>query len=85
MLIEFAFRRRKREILKVKSCLQTCVNLEAKKAKTERQVRCNQIPQPRAFIQQLLKAAKVALPEVFPSRGVTVTTKKKLAYRRNKR
>jgi hypothetical protein len=49
------------------------------------QVRCNQIPQPRAFIQRLLKAAKITLPEVLPSRGVTVTTKKKLISRRKKR
>ena len=49
------------------------------------QVRCNQIPQPRAFIQRLLKAAQVTLPEVLPSRGVTVTTRKKLTARRKKR
>jgi len=49
------------------------------------QVRCNQIPQPRPLLQQLLKAAKITLPEVLPSRGVTVTTKKKLTSRRKKR
>jgi hypothetical protein len=49
------------------------------------QVRCNQIPQPRPLLQQLLKAAQVTLPEVLPSRGVTVTTKKKLTSRRKKR
>ena len=48
-------------------------------------VRCNQIPQPRAFLQQLLSSAQVTLPEVFPSKGVTVATKKKLAPRRKKR
>jgi len=49
------------------------------------QVRCNQIPQPRPLLQQLLNAAQVTLPEVLPSRGVSVTTKKKLASRRKKR
>ena len=49
------------------------------------QVRCNQIPQPRPLLQQLLKAAQVTLPEVLPSRGVTVTTRKKLTSRRKKR
>ena len=48
-------------------------------------VRCNQIPQPRPLLQQLLNAAQVALPEVLPSKGVRVTTKKKLAPRRKKR
>lgn len=49
------------------------------------QVRCNQIPRPRPFIQRLLKAAQVTLPEVLPSKGVSVTTKKKLTSRRKKR
>ena len=48
-------------------------------------VRCNQIPQPRPFLQQLLSAAQVVLPEVLPRKGVRVTTKKKLAPRRKKR
>ena len=48
-------------------------------------VRCNQIPQPRPLLQQLLDAAQVPLPEVLPSKGVRVTTKKKLAPRRKKR
>jgi len=48
-------------------------------------VRCNQIPQPRAFLQQLLDAAQVTLPEVLPSKGVSVTTKNKLSPRRKKR
>ena len=49
------------------------------------QVRCNQIPQPRPLLQQLLKAAQVTLPEVLPSKGIIVTTKKKLPSRRKKR
>jgi len=49
------------------------------------QVRCNQIPRPRAFLQPLLKAAQVTMPEVLPSKGIIVTTKKKLTSRRKKR
>jgi len=49
------------------------------------EARCNQIPQPRESLKQLLKAAQVTLPEVLPSKGVTVTTKKKLTSRRKKR
>ena len=45
---------------------------------------CNQIPHPRPFLQPLLKAAQVTLPEVLPSTGVTVTTKKTLTSRRKK-
>jgi transposase len=48
-------------------------------------VRLNQIPRPRALIQQLLNAAHVTLPEFLPSKGVRVTTKKKLSKRRKKR
>ena len=38
----------------------------------------NQIPEPRASIKKLLKAAKVRLPDVLPSKGIIVSTKKKL-------
>ncbi len=48
-------------------------------------VRLNRIPQPRLFLQELLNAAQVILPEVIPNRGVIVTTKKKLTSRRKKR
>ena len=47
-------------------------------------VSCNQIPRPRPFLEELLQAAQVTLPEVLPSKGVTVTTKKKLTSRRKK-
>jgi hypothetical protein len=49
------------------------------------QTSCNQIPRPRPFLQQLLEAAQVTLPEVLPSKGVHVTTKKKLIPRRKNR
>ena len=48
-------------------------------------VACHQIPQPRESIRHLLKAANVRLPRAFPSKGVNVTTKKKLQERRKTR
>jgi hypothetical protein len=48
------------------------------------EVSCNQIPEPRQELSGLLRAAKVRLPEVLPSKGVTVTTKKKRPSRRKK-
>jgi len=43
----------------------------------------NQIPTPRESVKNLIEAANIKLPAVLPSRGVIVTTKKKLTYRRN--
>ena len=48
-------------------------------------VSCHQISRPRPFLNQLLEAARVNLLRVLPSKGVTVTTKKKLTSRRKKR
>lgn len=42
----------------------------------------NHIPQPRESIKNLLKAANVILPTTLPSKGVIVSTKKKLTNRR---
>ena len=42
----------------------------------------HQIPTPRDTVQHLLDAAGVHLPTVLPSRGVVVTTKRKLPDRR---
>jgi len=44
--------------------------------------KCNQIPQPRASVRKLIDAAHVQMPEALPSKGVIVTTKKKLTSRR---
>jgi len=44
--------------------------------------KCNQIPEPRTSVKKLLEAANIQLPDVLPSRGVIVTTKKKLTSRR---
>jgi transposase len=45
--------------------------------------KCNQIPQPRESVKKLLEAAGVQMPEALPSKGIVVTTKKKLKSRRN--
>ena len=42
----------------------------------------NKIPQPRDSVRLLLNAAGVKLPEALPTKGVVVTTKKKLQSRR---
>jgi transposase len=41
-------------------------------------IKINQIPEPRESIKKLVKAAHVSLPSTIPSRGVIVSTKKKL-------
>lgn len=43
---------------------------------------CNQIPEPRERIKELLKLANVRLPKILPSKGVIVSTKKKLQKQR---
>lgn len=45
---------------------------------------CSRIPEPRESVKDLLRAAKVQLPEVLPCKGVIVTTKKKLPTRRKR-
>jgi len=47
-------------------------------------VRYQKIPTPRASVAELLRLAGVKLPEVLPSRGVTVATRKKLPENRPK-
>jgi hypothetical protein len=42
----------------------------------------NEIPRPRASVAQLISLAGVSLPEAIPSKGVRVSTKKKLPSRR---
>jgi Transposase DDE domain len=43
---------------------------------------CNKIPEPRESIANLLRAANVKLPEVLPSKGIRVATRKKLIENR---
>ena len=47
--------------------------------------RCQTIPEPREAVAELLSSAKIRLPEVLPSKGVKVATRKKLASRRKSR
>jgi len=42
----------------------------------------NKIPEPRKSIKNLVKAANVSLPDTIPSKGIVVSTKKKLTDRR---
>jgi Transposase len=42
----------------------------------------NQIPHPRESVERLIDAAQVKMPNVLPSKGIIVTTKKKLTSRR---
>ena len=49
------------------------------------EVRCHRLPEPRESVARLLHAAQVVLPEILPSKGVVVTTRKKLPQRRKKR
>jgi len=44
--------------------------------------RHNQIPEPRGSVKRLIDAARVRIPEALPSKGVVVSTKKKLTSRR---
>jgi transposase len=43
---------------------------------------CNKIPEPRESIANLLRSAKVKLPEVLPCKGIKVATRKKLTQNR---
>jgi hypothetical protein len=44
----------------------------------------HQVPTPRKEIQELLNAAQIRLPQVLPSKGIIVSTKKKLSDQRKK-
>jgi len=44
--------------------------------------RCNKIPEPRESVANLLRSAKVKLPEVLPCKGIKVATRKKLTENR---
>lgn len=49
------------------------------------EVHCQAIPRPRADLADLLRAAGVTLPDALPSKGIAVTTRKKLPSRRASR
>ncbi|MEK7083056.1 MAG: IS1634 family transposase [Patescibacteria group bacterium] len=68
----------------VEEGIRALTTLCAVEIKVQGKASCQQIPEPRESIQRLLKAADVRLPKVLPSRGIIVTTKKKLQERRKK-
>ena len=45
---------------------------------------CNKIPEPRPMVRQLLKTAKVRLPDALPCSGIRVATRKKLVDQRKR-
>jgi hypothetical protein len=51
---------------------------------TKEGLKYNRIPEPRQSIKNMLDAAGVQLPDIFPATGVKVTTKKKLPLRRKR-
>jgi hypothetical protein len=69
----------------VQEGIDQLASLCATKMLIDGHVRCHTIPKPRAAIGNLLNAAGVKLPNALPSKGIVVTTRKKLAQRRKTR
>ena len=69
----------------VKEGLAALAGLCATQVVIQGRVRLNRIPRPRPELEGLLKAAGVRLPEALPSKGVVVSTKRKLPTRRKRR
>ena len=70
--------------LTVEEGLQELATLCATQVRVKGQARCNQIPQPRPMLQQLLDLARVKMPEVLPCKGIRVATRKKLQENRKR-
>ena len=68
--------------LTVEEGIHELTMLCAMEISVEGEPRCNKIPQPRPSIKQLLKAASVSLPDVFPCKGIRVANRKKLPENR---
>ena len=66
----------------VQEGLHELATLCAVEVETKEGLRYNRIPEPRQSIKNMLDAAGVQLPDIFPATGVKVTTKKKLPLRR---
>ncbi|MGC8497775.1 MAG: hypothetical protein ACP5NL_07265 [Thermoplasmata archaeon] len=47
-------------------------------------VKYNQIPEPRELGSKLLSALSITLPKAIQSRGIKITTRKKLELKRKK-
>jgi hypothetical protein len=70
--------------LTVQEGLDALSSLCATEVLLQGSVHCQKIPAPRGSLAELLKLAKVKLPEVLPSRGIAVATRKKLSENRPK-
>ena len=71
--------------LTVQEGLQELTTLCATEVRIKGQTACNQIPQPRPTLQQLLDLAHVSMPSALPCKGIIVATRKHLAVNRKKR
>jgi hypothetical protein len=71
--------------LTVEEGLEELATLCATEVLVKGQARCNQIPQPRPMLQELLDLARVKMPEVLPCKGIHVATRKKLQENRKRR
>ena len=71
--------------LTVEEGLEELATLCATEVLVKGQARCNQIPQPRPMLQELLDLARVKRPEVLPCKGIHVATRKKLQENRKRR
>ena len=69
----------------VEEGLQELTTLCAIQVLVKGQARCQQIPQPRPMLQQLIDLARVRFPQVLPCKGIRVATRKKLQENRKKR
>ena len=69
----------------VEEGLQELTTLCAIQGLVKGQARCQQIPQPRPMLQQLIDLARVRFPQVLPCKGIRVATRKKLQENRKKR
>lgn len=68
--------------LTVEEALHELTQLCLNEVQINNSVSYNKIPQPREMIKRLIDAAHITLPTALPSRGVFVSTKKKLQERR---
>jgi hypothetical protein len=68
--------------LTVDEGIQELSTVCANEMKVNGKSRCSKIPEPRESIRELLKAAKVKMPDVLPCSGIKVATRKKLTGRR---
>ena len=71
--------------VRVQEGIDELTSLCSTQLRAGRRTLCHQVPKPRGSVSALLTAAGVRLPEALPSKGVKVTTKRRLPERRTKR